>query len=226
MRDDTASEQLNFLFHHTQTSLRDYFEKNVGRRISLLLTENSTAMLSARMRDGVLKVRLHRIFAGSGTDVLEEIVSFLKNKKDRMPAFRRFVRENRDNLRIKQPNKIPIKTAGSFHDLRELYDEINREYFSSGVTAAITWGTRSARYSVRKRTLGSYSERSNTIRINPVLDRNSIPRYYISFVIYHEMLHAALGIGQKKERRSIHSREFRRREKIFKDYERASAFEN
>jgi predicted metal-dependent hydrolase len=225
VRGDAANEQLNLLLHQTEISLRYYLEENVGRHISLLLTENSTTMLSARMRNGVLHVRLHRIFVSSGMDVLGEIVSFLKNKKSRMPAFRRFIRQNRQGLHAKLPKKILIKTSGKFHDLRDLYDEINQEYFEYGITAAITWGSRSTRSSVRKRTLGSYSERSNTIRINPVLDRKNIPRYYIAFVVYHEMLHAALGISHKGERRSVHSREFRRREKIFKDYERARALE-
>jgi predicted metal-dependent hydrolase len=166
------------------------------------------------------------MFLASGEDVLTEIVSFLKNKKRAMPAFRRFIRENRNSCTAKQPNRIPVKTLGAIFDLRELYEEINREYFGGCITAAITWGSRSPRYSVRKRTLGSYSERSNMIRINPVLDRKNIPRYYISFVVYHEMLHAALGISKPGERRSIHPREFRRRERLYKDYERARTFES
>jgi predicted metal-dependent hydrolase len=93
------------------------------------------------------------------------------------------------------------------------------------IRASITWGSGSPRCSVRKRTLGSYSERSHTIRINPVLDRKTVPRYYIAFVVYHEMLHAAMGMPLTGNRRSIHSREFRKREHLFKDYERAVAWE-
>ncbi len=93
------------------------------------------------------------------------------------------------------------------------------------INAAITWGAKSPRWAVRKRTLGSYSERSNTIRINPVLDRKTVPRYYVAFVVYHEMLHAAIGLLLQGKRRSVHSREFRKRERLFKDYERAVAWE-
>ena len=39
------------------------------------------------------------------------------------------------------------------------------------------------------------------------------------------MLHAAMGISKNGERRSMHSREFRRREKLFNDYEKAIAWE-
>ena len=78
---------------------------------------------------------------------------------------------------------------------------------------------------VRKRTLGSYSERSHTIRINPVLDKRTVPCYVVAYVVYHEMLHAAMGISRHGGRRIVHSREFRRKEKLFKEYEKAMAWE-
>jgi hypothetical protein len=54
----------------------------------------------------------------------------------------------------------------------------------------------------------------------------TIPRYYVAFVVYHEMLHAVLGISIQGNRRSVHSREFRKREKLFKDCEKAMAWES
>ncbi len=225
MNKDLASRQLSLLFGHTPASLQNHLERHLGKTVSLILTRNSTSMLSFRIRGGVQHVRLHQMFLSAGREVLNEIVSFLKGKKGAMPEFRRFIRGNRESLGVKPLNKIRIKTSGRFHDLQELYDEINQAYFEGKISAAITWGTGSSRFSVRKRTLGSYRERSNTIRINPVLDRKSVPRYYLSFVIYHEMLHAAMGISKKGERRSVHPREFRQREKLFRDYERAREWE-
>jgi hypothetical protein len=225
MNKDSASEQLSLLLDQTQEAFLRQLENNLGKPVSLVLTQNSTTMLSVRRRDGDLQVRLHRMFLHSGPGVLDEIAGFLKNKKGKMPLFRRFIRENRAHLDCKPAKKITARTAGKFFDLSELYDEINRDYFEGGISCAITWGTRCPRYSVRKRTLGSYSPRAHAIRINPVLDRKAVPRYYIAFVVYHEMLHAALGIVQKGGRRSMHSREFRTREKMFKDYERALAWE-
>jgi predicted metal-dependent hydrolase len=78
---------------------------------------------------------------------------------------------------------------------------------------------------VRRRTLGSYSSHTNIIRINPVLDKRSVPPYFIEFIIYHEMLHADLGVETGENRRSVHTREFRRREKMFKKYAEALAWE-
>jgi hypothetical protein len=45
------------------------------------------------------------------------------------------------------------------------------------------------------------------------------------YIVYHEMLHADLGIEHNGGRHSYHSREFKRREKLFKHYERSLAWE-
>ncbi len=182
-------------------------------------------MLSARSRDGVICVRLHRMFAAADDRLLEEVAAFLKNRHVAMPRFRQFIRNHRDLFPAKRPNRVFLTTSGRFHDLRTLFDDINERYFNGAVKAAITWGAGCSRRVVRKRTLGSYSERSNLIRINPVLDRRTVPRYYVAFVVYHEMLHAALGISRTGGRRQMHTAEFREREKLFEHYAKALSLE-
>jgi hypothetical protein len=225
MRNSAPQGQLGLCFGNTEGSLKQYLEERLKRPVTLVLTENSTSMLSARARDGVLCIRLHRMFLGADNRVLDEIVSYLGNRRGRLACFRSFVRSNREQLSKKPPKRILLRARGRFHDLSELFREINEEYFSGMVEAAITWGTRSSRYSVRKRTLGSYSDRTNIIRINPVLDRKTVPRYFVAFIVYHEMLHAAMGTPFTGARRSIHSREFRKRERLFKNYDHAMAWE-
>jgi hypothetical protein len=225
MSDTTSGGQLALLFSHTESSLRQHLEDCLGRPVSLVLTGNSTAMLSARAQRDILRVRLHRMFMEADSRVIGEIVSFLKDRRSRMPLFRTFLRDRREQLREKPANRVSIRTAGKVYDLGRLYREINEEYFKGMVTAAITWGSRSARSAVRKRTLGSYNERSHTIRINPLLDKKTVPPYFIAFIVYHEMLHAALGVALQGTRRSMHSREFRKRERLFKYYEKAAAWE-
>jgi len=226
MTKEFIDAQLPLAFIHTGNSLRCSIEKSLGRVVSLVLTENSTSILSARVRDGIMHVRLHRMFLNADNHVIGEIIVFLKNRKGDMTHFRSFVRNNKEQLNKRPPKKVSVKTLGRFYDLHELFDEINKEYFGGMIKAAITWGAKSSRYAVRKRTLGSYSGRSDLIRINPVLDKKSVPRYFIAFVVYHEMLHAALGISRQGGRRKLHSREFKKRERLFGEYERAVAWES
>jgi hypothetical protein len=225
MKPDPADMQLALPFASTELSLRRTLEERLGRPVSLVLTNNSTTVLSCRIRDNVLSVRLHRMFLSADSQVIGEIVSYLNKRKGAMPHFRSFLRANREDLRRKRVKKVNLRTGGRHHDLAELYDEINRSYFGGKVTAAITWGSRSPRSAVRKRTVGSYSERSNTIRINPVLDRKDVPACYVAFIVYHEMLHADMGTAIRGKRRSVHPREFRRREKLFQEYEKAMEWE-
>jgi len=225
MMPDSSDMQLALPFTPTEHALRRTIEERLGRPFSLVLTDNSTTVLSCRIRDGVLSVRLHRMFLSADSQVIGEIVSYLHKRKGAMPHFRSFLRANREDLKRKRVKKVNLRTGGRHHDLAELYDEINRAYFGNKVTAAITWGSRSPRSAVRKRTVGSYSERSNTIRINPVLDRAGVPACYVAFVVYHEMLHADMGTALRGSRRSVHPREFRRREKLFQEYEKAMAWE-
>lgn len=142
-----------------------------------------------------------------------------------MPLFRDFIRRNRHTIRNGSPKRVRVVSRGRFHNLRDLFDEINREYFEGRIASSVTWGARAGRHAVRKRTLGSYSSRTDTIRIHPFLDRKDVPAYFLQFVLYHEMLHADMGVGEKNGRRTVHTKEFRRRERLFREYERAEAWE-
>jgi hypothetical protein len=223
MQEETG--QLRIAFGWSAEELRQHLEGEVGRPVSLVVTDNASTMLSFTKRQGLLQVRLHRMFLGAGPDVLSEIASFLRTRRGPLPQFRKFIREKRTLVLSKPVRKASLRSAGRWHDLQELFDAVNRDYFSGSVTAAITWSSCCPRSSVRKRTLGSFSERSNLIRINAVLDRKAVPRYYLAFIVYHEMLHAAMGVELRGGRRSMHSCEFRRREKLYVDYEKAIAWE-
>jgi hypothetical protein len=221
-----TERQVNYNCGGSERSLKRFLQERLLRPLTLVLTDNSTTMLSARLKNHILHVRLHRIFVNADLQVLDEIASYLNKRRPSMELFRKFVRENRTQIKEKPLKRISVKTVGKYHDLHELYEAVNEEYFGGLINAGITWGTRSPRASVRRRTLGSFSARPNIIRINPVLDRKTVPRYFVAFIVYHEMLHASLGTMLKGTRRSFHSREFRKRERHFKDFEKAMAWEN
>ena len=210
---------------NTPISLKNYFERVTSSIVSLAITDNSTSMLSVRKKGDAISVRLHRIFLDARHDVIEEIAVFIKKRKGSTPLLRRFVKENLIRVRNAPPKRVKINTQGNYHNLGEIYDSLNRDYFQEKLSCPITWGTGRARYAVRKRTLGSYSRHANIIRINTTLDRKHVPRYFIEFVIYHEMLHADMDPTVKNGRNIVHSREFRGREKQFRDYERALKWE-
>ncbi len=111
-----------------------------------------------------------------------------------------------------------LRSDGEHYDLKGIYDRINTEYFENSLNLNITWfgnKHRVPRSSVR---LGSYNPNTKIIKIHRLLDRKQIPGYFVSFVIYHEMLHHILPPVKLGGRRQIHHAEFKKREKQFQDY--------
>ena len=94
------------------------------------------------------------------------------------------------------------------------------------VDALVSWGRASpARKPRATIKLGSYSAVERLIRIHPNLDRSWVPRYFVQFIIYHEMLHHVIPASQGGGRRMLHPPIFTHRERLFRDYERALAWE-
>jgi len=71
--------------------------------------------------------------------------------------------------------------------------------------------------------LGSFDPETRIVRVHPVLDQPFVPRFFVRYVLFHELLHAALD-GQEKSRagrRRHHGPRFRQAENAYVDYERA-----
>ena len=218
-------QQLSLSFQMDEQGLKRFLEHESKKNLSLVITDNSTSMLSIRKSGDIFLMRLHRIFLSAGKEVLNEMAEFIKDTKTRTPHIRKFINQNTHLLKIKPLRAVSIKTRGRYHDLLSIYKALNAEYFNGNISSSITWGNGGPKYRARKRTLGSYNAQNNMIRINPLLDNNKVPKYFLEFVVYHEMLHADMGVADNGARRSVHSREFKKRETHFRQYHRAVAWE-
>jgi predicted metal-dependent hydrolase len=217
---------LPFLLEHDETYLENYFQKEVNKPVLLALTDNSTSMISVREKQGGISVRLHRIFLKADNEVLDEVVSFIKKKRGKTPVIKQFIRQNQNFLKERKTRTITINPNGKLYNLTDIFNSLNSEYFNNSLSVVITWGRRSPRYAVKKRTLGNYQKKTNTIRVNPILDSRKVPRYVIEYIVYHEMLHAVIDAVVKNGRRRIHSKEFKNRERNYRNYHKAIEWEN
>jgi predicted SprT family Zn-dependent metalloprotease len=168
---------------------------------------------------------MHRMFLQADEALIGEIALFIRRRRGRTPLIRNFIRRQSGLVKKRDPGRFRLNPAGKHYDLSELAQSVNAEYFGGKITARVTWGTARRGRAVRRRTLGSYGIHTNTIRVNPVLDRKAVPCYFVRFIIYHEMLHADMGCDEKDGRRSMHSAEFQMREKLFREYRLALAWE-
>jgi len=90
---------------------------------------------------------------------------------------------------LQRPRKVVLRKEGVHYNLDEIYTKVNQTYFEGKLNLHITWfNPKKTRYQ-RRIVLGSYHRDKNLVKINRILDQADIPEYYISFIVYHEMLH-------------------------------------
>ena len=208
-------------------------EQQSGLPIQLTITDNTRNVLSvkpARTR-GRVSVRLHHMFLAADAEVLRALSEWIRRPKAQRAGevLDAFIRANRHRIRSAPTRRqtIRVRTRGRHFDLKELYDEVNDAHFGGSITAHITWGQMPAQRRRRSIRFGSYSHELNLIRIHPLLDQEFVPRYFVRYIVFHEMLHAHLGISESENgRRRIHTPEFRRLEQAYPDYERAVAWQD
>lgn len=118
-----------------------------------------------------------------------------------------------------------MRHKGMHYDLHEIYSRINAEYFESKLDLHITWFGNRAFMPKRRIVLGSYNSRLELIKIHRHLDQAHIPHHYISFIVYHEMLHHVAPPFRQRGRRKVHHSDFKEREKKFSDYHLVKEFD-
>lgn len=112
---------------------------------------------------------------------------------------------------------------GEHYNLLEIYSRVNARYFENQIDLPISWFGDKQRKPRRKIVLGSYHFKKKWIRIHRVLDQPHIPDHFISFIVYHEILHHLLPPIEGK-RRKIHHKEFKQREQLFEEYSLAKSY--
>src|SRR3990167_3025981 len=150
--------------------------------------ENRTSFFSCRKERGKIHLRLHRLFLGAPTPVLEAVMKVVL-KGDRRSG--RIVRQMA-HFYFSEHRAPPdaLKEKGTVYDLVKIRDQIQKDYFPLQDTVPIGWSKRGGTGSFRCMTFGSYDQHRHQIRIHPCLDDAEVPLYFIAFIVYHEMLHA------------------------------------
>lgn len=213
---------------------RQALERRLGAaypgQVVLSITDNRHSIISYGRKAGVLRVRLHHMFLDAPPKILEALVRYVVHaEREASLKVGLYIEENGFRLARRRPRSIKLHTRGKYHDLASVYDDVNQRYFNGNVNALVTWGRASKRdvgATPRKTIkLGSYSALERLIRIHPVLDRAWVPRYVVAFVVYHEMLHHVMPATRANGRRALHPPEFLERERLFRNFERATAWE-
>jgi hypothetical protein len=199
----------------------------LGQPVRLTVTDNRRTMLSARRGEGVIEVRLHRMFLDADDTFVETLVRYLgRRERDAGEAIEAFIAANRTLITKPRERRTVLRTRGAHHDLRAIFDALLPLFTESFDGVHITWG----RLTRRKRgqrglQLGTYTPAEKLVRIHPVLDQAWVPQYVVATVVHHEMLHHALPAVEANGKTFFHTPEFRRREAAYPDHLRTEAWE-
>lgn len=122
---------------------------------------------------------------------------------------------------------LPVDfSRGEVYDLQEIYQDLNRRLFKNALNLRIGWFGRTRSGRACKVVLGSFHEEEQLIRIHKSLDRKEIPRFFMEYLVYHEMAHSVVPREYSLSGRTIfHGKKFKEYEQRFPLYERAVAWE-
>jgi len=213
----------------TAEALHHELMSRTGMCLRLRITNNYSTIMSVKhdVAGVAARVSLHYMFLDAPAEVKSALAQWIKRPRAKKPGvlLDAFIRQRHGLIRPARPRAVRVCTRGVHHNLAELFAEVNRAHFNDAVRARITWGNMPRAARRRSIRFGTHCLRQNLIRIHPLLDQTFVPRYFVRYIVFHEMLHAHLGISETPSgRRSIHPPQFKRIEKAYPDYARAVAW--
>src|SRR5262245_50826489 len=200
--------------------------------VQVQLHDNTHTMITFRRSRGGWWLRLHHMFLAAPDDMLTALARYVRwGDADASGLLDRYIERNRILIRRVTPaqlrRRLRIEPVGEHHDLQDIYLQLNQRYFSNQIAATITYGPAPKACAPRKSIkMGSYSAETKVIRIHPALDQKRVPRFFVEWIVFHEMLHSVHRARRGGDgRRCVHTPEFLAQERTFHDFRRARRWE-
>ena len=179
-------------------------------------------------------VRMNGFFADAPAEVRAAVASWLRSGKRARRACRvldAWIDETIQRLPPPPPRAIELRPRGDVHDLEALADELYADALPPTVLPVErrprpTWGHRARRRVRHTLRLGSCEIEAGLVRIHPVLDQPAVPAWFVRYVLFHELLHAAIPPRREGRRLLHHPPEFNAAERAYPDFERARAWQD
>lgn len=200
----------------------------LGPDLKVLLTvhDNRSTMISFRRQPPLLKIRAHHMFLDAPQTVVRSIADYAgRGKTSAGVEIDDYIAAQQRRIRAMPAKPSLLEARGECFDLHELYVQVNQAHFDGTVVARIGWGRNTSKRRRKSIRLGVYDHKAREIRIHPALDRPDVPRFFVEFIVFHEMLHQLFPSARDTGRHVHHPRAFRERERAFPKYAAAMAWE-
>lgn len=200
--------------------LSDLLNDGAPQPVKLTITTNRVTMASIDFSsDSVIKVRLHEEFLRAPREVVDALRTYFHSRSksdwDTVATYAWSIVGGRPRpARRTKPN-----TAGSIYNLKDVKDEVNKNFFNRRVSCGIEWSRArpAGRRGRKSRSIrfGTWDPEQRTIRINPLLDDERVPYDFVRYIVFHEMLHVVVPEVRRDGRRYYHPSTFKRLERSF-----------
>lgn len=205
-------------------TIQEELESIAGKRLKLKINDNRSTMLSVKWEPDCTKVSMHRMFLSAPQNIMQELACYLRQESNNIsPKVKAFIEDNLKKLDYSHTLDMEkLEHKGDVYNLQEIYNEINAEYFQSKLNLYITWFGKANQRNRSRITFGLYHDPLKLIKIHRMLDSLTFPYYFISYVIYHEMLHYVCpAYVDEKGLNRVHSKEFKEQETHFRYFDLA-----
>lgn len=195
------------------------------KEIELELKDNRFTFLRAKIQKNKIKLILHKAFLNAPDEIFLHLKQYLINKnRNSLKELKKYIERHLKNYDYSHRLKIEkLRPEGKVYHLKNILSDLKASYFSD-FDLNITWFKK--RKFKRRLTFGSYNSSVKLIKINEILDDDFFPIYFVSYVVYHEILHHIFPVKMKENgNRIIHGKEFKQAEKKYLFYKEAKSFE-
>jgi hypothetical protein len=129
--------------------------------------------------------------------------------------------------KLPMQGQFAFPEQGRHFNLREIFDKLNARYFRGRLKDyQIVWARKRKERPTNEIVFGTIQEVDKMIRIHPLLDRAFIPKWFVEYVVYHEMCHAVVPDKYTRSgKRIVHHEAFFERERQFHWFKRAKKWE-
>jgi hypothetical protein len=205
-------------------TIQKELEDRSGLKLKLKINDNRSTMLSVKWEPDHAKVSLHRMFLNAPQNVMDALACYLK-RQDKIiaPTVKAFIEDKLKAIDYSQQiDQKKLYSQGNVYNLQLIYNKLNAEYFGNQLNLYITWFGKPNRRCRSRVTFGLFHDSLKLIKVNRLLDSPSFPYYLIEYVVYHEMVHHVCPpYFDVNGQHHIHTKEFKEREALFRDYDLA-----
>lgn len=212
------------IFDRKTVLFQEKLEVSVGAKLHLKINDNRSTMLSVKWEPDCTKVSLHRMFLQAPQNIMQDLACYLKGEHKKLaPGIKAYIEQNLQKLDYShQLDLSKLETKGRIYDLKKIYRCLNLEYFDDTIDLHITWFGERRRKACQRLTFGLFHDPLRLIKINRLLDNHRFPDYFVSYVVYHEMLHHVCpAYVDQNGFKHIHSKAFKEQEQKFKYFDEA-----